>query len=110
MFERSAKVISFSLSFSFKTLTILSTGTDSPVFYWSADKGTAEVDFIIQIGTNNVPIEVKSNENLQAKSLKSFIQRYETKVNVRTSMAGYEKQENIINIPLYLIGNIKKIT
>ena len=91
-------------------LTELKTGTDSPVFYWSADKGTAEVDFIIQIGTNNVPIEVKSNENLQAKSLKSFIQRYETKVNVRTSMAGYEKQENIINIPLYLIGNIKKIT
>lgn len=90
-------------------LTELKTGTDSPVFYWSADKGTAEVDFIIQIGTNNVPIEVKSNENLQAKSLKSFIQRYETKINVRTSMAGYEKQENIINIPLYLIGNIQKI-
>lgn len=89
-------------------LSELKTNIDSPIFYWSADKGTAEVDYIIQIGTNNIPIEVKSNENLQAKSLKSFIQRYETKINVRTSMADYERQEKLINIPLYLIGNIEK--
>lgn len=90
-------------------LSELKTNIDSPIFYWSADKGTAEVDYIIQIGTNNIPIEVKSNENLQAKSLKSFIQRYETKINVRTSMANYERQEKLINIPLYLIGNIERI-
>ena len=82
---------------------------DISIFYWSADKGTAEVDYLIQIGANNVPIEVKANENLQAKSLKSFIQKYETKINVRTSMSNYERQENLINIPLYLIGNIEKI-
>ena len=87
----------------------MKTNIDSPIFYWSADKGTAEVDYIIQIGTNNIPIEVKSNENLQAKSLKAFIQRYETKINVRTSMANYERQEKLINIPLYLIGNIERI-
>ena len=90
-------------------LSELKTNIDSPIFYWSADKGTAEVDYIIQIGINNIPIEVKSNENLQAKSLKSFIQRYETKINVRTSMANYERQEKLINIPLYLIGNIERI-
>lgn len=90
-------------------LSELKTNIDSPIFYWSADKGTAEVDYIIQIGTNNIPIEVKSNENLQAKSLKAFIQRYETKINVRTSMANYERQEKLINIPLYLIGNIERI-
>ena len=91
-------------------LTELKTSIESPIFYWSADKGTAEVDFIIQLGINNIPIEVKSNENLQAKSLKSFIQRYGTKINVRTSMSNYEKQENLVNIPLYLISNIEKIT
>ena len=90
-------------------LTELKTSIESPIFYWSADKGTAEVDFIIQLGINNIPIEVKSNENLQAKSLKSFIQRYGTKINVRTSMSNYEKQENLVNIPLYLISNIEKI-
>lgn len=44
------------------------------MFYWSSEKGIAEIDFIVQIGKNNVPIEVKSNENLQAKSLKSFVE------------------------------------
>lgn len=83
--------------------------TELTPFYWSADKGIAEVDFIAQIGKYNVPIEVKANENLQAKSLKSFIQKYDTKINVRTSMANYKKEDNIINIPLYMIGNIEKI-
>ena len=69
----------------------------------------AEVDFITQIGKNNVPIEVKASENLQAKSLKSFVQKYNTKINVRTSMSSYRKDDWIINIPLYNIGNIEKI-
>ena len=51
-------------------LTELKTSIESSIFYWSADKGTAEVDYIIQLGINNIPIEVKSNENQQAKSLK----------------------------------------
>ena len=90
-------------------LTELKTNTDVPIFYWSADKGIAEVDYIIQLGKNNIPIEVKSNENLQAKSLKSFVQKYDTKVNVRTSMANYRKEDWLINIPLYMIGNINEI-
>ena len=83
--------------------------TELDVFYWTSNTGMAEVDFITQIGKNNVPIEVKASENLQAKSIKSFIQKYNTKINVRTSMSNYRKEENIINIPLYLIGNIEKI-
>ena len=90
-------------------LTELKTNTDVPIFYWSADKGIAEVDYIIQLGKNNIPIEVKSNENLQAKSLKSFVQKYDTKINVRTSMANYRKEDWLINIPLYMVGNIEKI-
>ena len=83
--------------------------TDLNIFYWSSDTGTAEVDFIAQIGRNNVPIEVKANENLQAKSLKTFVQKYDNKVNVRTSMSSYRKDDWITNIPLYSIGNIEKI-
>ena len=56
-----------------------------------------------------MPIEVKASENLQAKSLKSFIQKYHTKVNVRTAMTEYREDNNILNIPLYMIGNIEKI-
>ena len=40
--------------------------TDLDVFYWSSDTGIAELDFITQIGRNNVPIDVKASENLQA--------------------------------------------
>lgn len=83
--------------------------TNLDVFYWSSDTGIAEVDFITQIGRKNIPIEVKASENLQAKSLKSFVQKYNTKVNVRTSMSTYRKEEWLINIPLYNIGNIEKI-
>ncbi len=79
------------------------------MFYWSSDTGTAELDFITQIGKNNIPIEVKASENLQAKSLKSFVQKYNTKINVRTSMSNYRKEDWIINIPLYCISNIEKI-
>ena len=83
--------------------------TNLDTFYWSSDTGTAEIDFITQIDGNNVPIEVKANENLQSKSLKSFVQKYNTKINVRTSMSSYRKEEWLINIPLYSIGNIEKI-
>ena len=83
--------------------------TDLNIFYWSAEAGTAEVDFITQIGTNNVPIEVKAAENLQAKSLKTFVEKYKTKINVRTSMNNYRREDWLINIPLYSIGNIEKI-
>ena len=78
-------------------------------FYWSSDTGISEIDFIVQIGKNNVPIEVKAGENLQAKSLKTFVQKYNSKINVRTSMSRYRKEDWLINIPLYAIGNIEKI-
>ena len=90
-------------------LTELKTNTTENVYYWSSDRGSSEVDYIIQFGRNNIPIEVKANENLQAKSLKTFVQKYNTKVNVRTSMANYRKEDWLINIPLYLIGNIREI-
>ena len=90
-------------------LTELKSNTTFPIFYWSAEKGMAELDYLVQIGRYNVPIEVKSSENLQAKSLKVFAQKYNTKINVRTSMSDYKVEDWLINIRLYLIGNIENI-
>ena len=90
-------------------LTELKSNKDIPVFYWSAQRATAELDFLVQLGINVVPIEVKAEENLQAKSLKSFVEKYNTKVNVRTSMSDYRKEDWLINIPLYSIGNMENI-
>lgn len=90
-------------------LTELKSNKDISVFYWSAERATAEVDFIIQLGTDVIPIEVKAEQNLKAKSLKEFVNKYGTTKNVRTSMAEYKKDEWLTNIPLYAIGEIEKI-
>lgn len=90
-------------------LTELKSNKDIPIFYWSAERATAEIDFLIQLGIDVIPIEVKSSENLQAKSLKAFIEKYNTTKNIRTSMSNYREEEKLINIPLYTICNIEKI-
>lgn len=74
------------------------------IYYWSADKSTAELDFVVQYKNTVVPIEVKAKENLQAKSLKVFHQKYNTPLSVRTSMSDYRKESWLTNIPLYLIN------
>jgi predicted AAA+ superfamily ATPase len=87
----------------------LKSNKDIPIFYWSADKGQGEIDFLIQLGMYNIPIEVKAEENLMAKSLKTFASKYNTKINIRTSMTSYKKEDWLINIPLYSIGDIENI-
>lgn len=79
------------------------------VFYWSSEKGDGEIDFLIQRDSDNIPIEVKAEENLMAKSLRSFANKYGTKINIRTSMSNYRKEEWLLNIPLYLIGELDKL-
>lgn len=85
----------------FKTLGNL------PVFYWASNR--AELDFLIQHQNNIIPVETKATINLQAKSLKSFRQKYEPKISIRTSLADYEENTGLFNIPLYDIENVKEI-
>ena len=80
---------------------------DLPTFYWASNR--AELDFLIQYQNNIIPVEAKATINLQAKSLKSFRQKYEPKISIRTSLADYEKNTGLFNIPLYDIENIKGI-
>ena len=76
-------------------------------YYWTADRGTAEVDFVIDTGSDVIPIEVKAEVNLQAKSLKVYRDRYRPKLSVRTSMADYKKEDWLLNLPLWLISTIQ---
>lgn len=80
---------------------------DLPVFYWASNR--AELDFLIQYQNNIIPVEAKATINLQAKSLKSFRQKYEPKISIRTSLADYEGNTGLFNIPLYDIENVKEI-
>lgn len=81
---------------------------ENDIFYWSAENATAEIDFLIQTDLEMIPLEVKAEENLQAKSLKTFVQKYDISKAVRTSMSDFREQDWLINIPLYNIGNLNK--
>jgi len=76
-------------------------------YYWSNDSGTAEVDFIVDNGNEVIPVEVKAEVNLQAKSLKVYRDKYNPKLSVRTSMADYKKENWLLNLPLWAIGTLK---
>ena len=77
---------------------------DNPVFYWTSEKGTAEVDFVLQRGQGVMPIEVKAEENLKAKSLKVYAEQFKPEQAIRFSMADYREQEWMKNVPLYSVG------
>ena len=77
---------------------------DIPVAYWEADGGTAEVDFVAQLGNRVIPVEVKAGVNLRARSLASYEKRYAPECLIRTSLAPWERQECLYNVPLYAIA------
>lgn len=82
---------------------------DLPVFYWSNETSRAEIDFVIQIKSDVVPVEVKAERNLQAKSLKVYMEKFKPNYAIRTSMADYKKTDNLIDLPLYGIEITNKI-
>lgn len=87
----------------------LKTDRDLSVYYYTNDRGSCEIDFVIDNGEMVIPVEVKAEENLQAKSLKSFREKYSPEISVRTSMSEYRKEEWMINIPLYMTGSLGNI-
>lgn len=75
-------------------------------YYWSAANATAEIDFIIQHQNEIIPIEVKAEENLKARSLKVYVEKFAPKTALRTSMNKYRAESWLTNIPLYAIAEI----
>ncbi|MDX9852038.1 MAG: ATP-binding protein [Anaerolineaceae bacterium] len=78
--------------------------------YWSADRSSAEVDFVIEYEGKIVPIEVKATNNLRGKSLKSYFDRYHPEKSIRTSLADFRDEGWLINIPLYALSQFLDIT
>jgi maltooligosyltrehalose synthase len=76
-----------------------------PILYTQNSSG--EIDFIIQFQDQIIPIEVKSAENLQAKSLKAFHQKYNNRYSIRTSLSDFRIDGWLTNIPLYSICQMK---
>lgn len=76
------------------------------IYYWTAPNATAEIDFVLQVQNEIIPVEVKAEENLKSKSLKVFVDRFENKNAIKTSMSKFRSEDWLTNIPLYAIDVI----
>lgn len=74
------------------------------LYYWTGV--SSEIDFLIQTEAGIVPVEVKSGENLNAKSLRAYIAKYKPERAYKLSMLPYRQNETVVNMPLYLAGLI----
>lgn len=75
-----------------------------PVYYYSKDNSTLEIDFVVQVADKVMPVEVKAEENTKAKSLRTFVTSDFKQYNltgIRLSMKDYERQSWMVNVPLY---------
>ena len=84
----------------------LRTVSDYGIYYYTNDRNSCEIDLLVDDGEKVIPVEVKAEENLRAKSLKTYREKYDPDVCVRTSMSNYRNENNgLINLPLYCITN-----
>ena len=74
-----------------------------PVFYYSSNESEVEIDFAVQTESRVIPIEVKAEENVKSKSLKTYIDKYPELKGLRISMLNYVDQGWMENLPLYAI-------
>jgi len=82
---------------------------DKEIAYWTNDSATAEIDFVLQLDGQIIPIEVKSSINLKAKSLMVYREKFQPKIEVRSSLANYNRAGSLFDIPLYALGELEKI-
>lgn len=76
------------------------------IHYWTPDESIAEMDFVIQKEEHIIPIEVKAERHLKAKSIAIYIQQNHPKNVIRTSLSPYHQSEQITDIPLYAFYSI----
>lgn len=87
----------------------LKTMNDLGIYYYTNDRGSCEVDFVVDTGEQVVPIEVKAEVNLKAKSLKTYRERFNPEISIRTSMADYKEEDWLVNLPLYAVDKLHEI-
>lgn len=79
------------------------------IAYYSNDRSTAEIDFLLEYGSDIIPLEVKSGINTKAKSLSAYRQKYQPRLSLRASLLPYKDQDWLINVPLYAVSAIRNI-
>lgn len=79
--------------------------------YWAIDNPRYEVDFLIQRENDIIPVEVKSEDNVESKSLKKFKEKFgdKIKLRVRFSLSNLKLDNDVLNIPLFMADYADKI-
>jgi predicted AAA+ superfamily ATPase len=78
--------------------------------YWANEApAQAEIDFILQMNNQIIPMEVKSTIHLRARSLSVYREKFNPQIEIRTSQADYKRTDNLYDIPLYALGELKEI-
>ena len=87
----------------------LKTVEDMGVYYYTNDRGSCEVDFVVDTGEQIIPVEVKAEVNLKSKSLKAYQEKFSPDICIRTSMSDFKREEWLVNLPLYAIDQLPQI-
>ena len=97
------------LSEQFVLQELIAANEKLPVYYWAADKNTAEVEFVIQYDGGIIPLEVKSGINVKSESLKLYRSEFQPERAVRASLKNYGFVDGLYSLPLYMTGSLIKI-
>lgn len=81
-----------------------------PVRYYAVNDSRVEIDFVVQTADGIVPVEVKAEENVRSRSLRTFLDKYTDLHAVRFSMKPYIEQERVTNIPLFAVETFSSAT
>ena len=76
------------------------------IYYWTSE-ATAEVDFVFADDKRVYPVEVKAGENMQARSLKVYRERYSPELSIRTSLSNLRLDDELLNVPLFALFNLE---
>jgi hypothetical protein len=81
------------------------------LFFWEREKSgsDAEVDYIISIGSQIIPVEVKAGKSGKLRSLKLFMEEKKSPLGIRISQSPLSYQDNILSIPFYMIDQIPRL-
>ena len=75
-------------------------------YYWTSGN-TAEVEFVLQQAGRIIPVEVKADKNVAAKSLAFYRKLYQPQMSIRLSTLNMRKDDDLLNLPLYLVDKLK---
>lgn len=75
-------------------------------YYFAKKNSKLEIDFLIPKSGQVIPIEVKAEENLKARSLRQFVTDNESETAYRVSMSNYRQESWLTNLPLYAVETL----